>query len=226
VQCPTLVFHRAGDRDSNVEEGRFIAERIPGARFVELPGDTHAPWVDMDEMLDEVEEFLTGTRPTPIGDRLLATLLFTDIVGSTDRLAQVGDAAWTSLLDRHHATVRQELALFGGVEADTAGDGFLALFDGPARAVRAGLAIRNALRRIGLDIRVGVHTGEIEQAADGPRGIAVHLAARVLAAADPGEVLVSSTTHDLVEGSGLEFEDRGEHELKGIAGARHLYAAC
>ena len=224
VQCPTLVLHRTGDRDSSVEEGRFIAERIPHARFVELPGDTHVPWVEMERMLDDVEEFLTGTRPTPTSNRLLATVLFTDIVGSTDVLAQLGDAAWTSLLDRHHAMVRRELELFGGVESDTAGDGFLALFDGPARAIRAGLAIRDALRGIGLEIRVGVHTGEIEQAADGPRGIAVHLAARVLAAAGPGEVLVSQTTHDLVEGSGLDFDDRGEHELKGIAGARRLYA--
>ena len=215
VQCPTLVLHRTGDRDSSVEEGRFIAERIPHARFVELPGDTHVPWVEMERMLDDVEEFLTGTRPTPTSNRLLATVLFTDIVGSTDVLAQLGDAAWTSLLDRHHAMVRRELELFGGVESDTAGDGFLALFDGPARAIRAGLAIRDALRGIGLEIRVGVHTGEIEQAADGPRGIAVHLAARVLAAAGPGEVLVSQTTHDLVEGSGLDFEDRGEHRAEG-----------
>ena len=224
VQCPTLVFHRSGDRDSRIEEGRYIAERIPGARFVELPGDVHVPWVDMDPMLDEVEEFLTGTRPTPTSNRVLATILFTDIVGSTDRLSALGDAAWASLLERHHAAVRRELSLFGGVEADTAGDGFLALFDGPARAIRAALAIREALRDIGLDVRAGVHTGEVEQAAEGPRGIAVHLAARVLGAAAPGEVLASSTTHDLVEGSGLEFDDRGAHELKGIDGARLLYA--
>jgi class 3 adenylate cyclase len=178
----------------------------------------------MDPMLDEVEEFLTGTRPIPISNRMLATILFTDIVGSTDRLSVVGDAAWASLLERHHAMVRRELSLFGGVEVDTAGDGFLALFDGPARAIRSALAIREALRDIGLDVRAGVHTGEVEQAAEGPRGIAVHLAARVLGAAAPGEVLVSHTTHDLVEGSGLEFEDRGEHALKGIEGPRRLYA--
>jgi len=224
VQCPTLVFHRTGDRDSRVEEGRYIAERIPGARFVELPGDTHVPWVETEPMLDDLEEFLTGTRPTPVSDRQLATLLFTDIVGSTARLARVGDAAWTELLDRHHAAVRNELSAYGGLEANTAGDGFLALFDGPARAVRAGVAIRSAVRDLGLETRIGVHTGEIEQATDGPRGIAVHLAARVLAAAGAGEILVSQTTHDLVEGSGLDFADRGQHELKGIAGARRLYA--
>lgn len=224
VQCPTLVMHRTDDRDSRVEEGRYIAERIPAARFVEFPGDDHVPWVDMDPLLDEVEEFLTGVRPAPTSNRILATLLFTDIVGSTDQLSAVGDAAWASLLERHHATVRRELLRFGGVEADTAGDGFLALFDGPARAIRSAVAIRAALGGIGLDVRAGVHTGEVEQAADGPRGIAVHLAARVLGAAAPGEVLVSQTTHDLVEGSGLEFEDRGAHELKGIDGARRLYA--
>jgi class 3 adenylate cyclase len=178
----------------------------------------------MDSMLDEVEEFLTGTRPIPATSRVLATILFTDIVGSTDRLSALGDAAWVSLLERHHATVRRELSLFGGVESDTAGDGFLALFDGPARAIRAALAIRDALGGIGLDVRAGVHTGEVEQAADGPRGIAVHLAARVLGEAGSGEVLVSQTTQDLVEGSGLEFDDRGEHTLKGIDGARRLYA--
>jgi pimeloyl-ACP methyl ester carboxylesterase len=224
VQCPTLVLHRTDDLDCGVEGGRYLAERIPGARFVELPGDVHVPWVDMDPMLDEVEEFLTGTRPAPISNRILATILFTDIVGSTDRLAALGDTAWASLLERHHATVRGELALFDGVEVDTAGDGFLALFDGPARAIRSALAIREALRDIDLEVRAGVHTGEVEQAPDGPRGIAVHLAARVLGTAGAGEVLVSSTTHDLVEGSGLEFDDRGTHELKGIDGARLLYA--
>jgi len=224
VQCPTLVFHRTGDLDSRVDEGRYIAERIPGARFVELPGDVHVPWVDMDPMLDEVEEFLTGTRPTRMGSRILATVLFTDIVGSTDQLSALGDVAWGSLLDRHDATVRRELERFGGVEADTTGDGFLALFDGPARAIRAALAIREALRTIGLDVRAGVHTGEVEQVSEGPRGIAVHLAARVLGAAESGQIVVSQTTHDLVEGSGLEFDDRGEHELKGIEGARRLYA--
>ena len=224
VQCPTLVFHRTGDLDSHVDEGRYIAGRIPGARFVELPGDDHVPWVDMDPMLDEVEEFLTGSRPPEMTHRVLGTLLFTDIVGSTAQLSAVGDAAWATLLEQHHRVVRRELARFGGVETDTAGDGFLALFDGPARAIRSAVGIRDALREIGLDIRAGVHTGEVEQAADGPSGIAVHLAARVLGSAGAGEIMVSQTTHDLVEGSGLAFEDRGEHELKGIGGARRLYA--
>jgi len=155
---------------------------------------------------------------------VLSTILFTDLVGSTDRLAALGDETWVSLLDQHHRTVRSELERYGGVEADTTGDGFLALFDGPARAIRSALGIREALHDIGLDVRAGLHTGEVEEASEGPRGIAVHLAARVLGEAGSGEVLVSQTTHDLVEGSGLEFDDRGEHELKGIDGARRLYA--
>ena len=224
VQCPTLVLHRTRDLDARVDEGRYLAEHISGARFVELAGDVHVPWVVMDPMLDEVEEFLTGTRPAPTTSRVLATILFTDIVGSTDRLSALGDVAWGALLERHHSTVRRELERFGGVEADTTGDGFLALFDGPARAIRSALAIRESLRSIGVDVRAGVHTGEVEQAAEGPRGIAVHLAARVLGTAGSGEIVVSQTTHDLVEGSGLEFDDRGAHELKGIDGARQLYA--
>ena len=226
VQCPTLVFHRTGDLDSRVDEGRYIAGRIPGARFVELPGDVHVPWADMDTMLDEMEEFLTGARPVPVGSRILATLLFTDIVGSTQMVQRLGDRAWADLLAEHHAAVRLELVRFSGDEIDTAGDGFLALFDGPARALRSALAIRDAVRALGLEIRAGVHTGEVERTADEIRGIAVHLAARVLAVAAPGEVLVSRTTHDLVEGSGVEFDDRGPHELKGIEGARRLYAVC
>jgi class 3 adenylate cyclase len=224
VQCPTLVTHRTGDRDSRVEEGRYIAERIPGARFVEFPGDDHVPWVDMDPLLDEVEEFLTGVRPAPRFDRVLATVLFTDLVASTERAEELGDASWSELLDRHHEAVRRELARFSGEEIDTAGDGFLALFDGPARAIRCALAIGDALRPLGLDVRVGVHTGEVERRyGEKPRGIAVHVGARIMALADAGEVLVSATTRDLVAGSGLELEDRGEHELKGIDGTRRLY---
>jgi pimeloyl-ACP methyl ester carboxylesterase len=225
VQCPTLVLHRTGDLDSRVDEGRFIAERIPGAQFVELPGHVHVPWIDADQIVDEVEEFLTGVPPVRSSRRSLATILFTDLVGSTDRARELGDSAWASLLHRHHEVVRRQLALFGGVEVDTAGDGFLALFDGPARAVRCGLAVRDALGALGLEVRVGVHTGEVEHTEERPRGIAVHLAARVLGAAAAGEVLVTRTTRDLVEGSGLEFEDRGDHQLKGIEGPRALYAA-
>jgi pimeloyl-ACP methyl ester carboxylesterase/class 3 adenylate cyclase len=225
VQAPTLVMHRVGDRDARVEEGRYIAAHIPGARFVELPGDTHVPFWEPDEVVDEIEEFLTGVRPTPLVDRVLATILFTDLVGSTERVGALGDHAWAELLDRHHQVVRDQLARFGGEEIDTAGDGFLALFDGPARAIRCAAAIRDGLAEIGLEVRAGVHTGEVERPRGGtPRGISVHVGARVAAAGSAGDVLVSSTTRDLVAGSGLVFTDRGEVELKGI-GARRLFAA-
>ena len=224
IHVPTLVLHRTGDRDSGPDEGRYIAERIQGARFVELAGDDHAPWIEPDQILDEVEEFLTGVRRGPEVGRVLATVLFTDIVGSTGRAVELGDRRWRSLLEQHHATVRRELQRFRGNEVDTAGDGFLATFDGPARAVRCAQAIRHALRPLGIDISAGVHAGEIEVAADGPiAGVAVHTGARVAAAAGAGEVLVSSTVRDLVAGSGLQFEDRGEHELKGV-GAWRLYS--
>jgi pimeloyl-ACP methyl ester carboxylesterase len=226
VQCPTLVLHRSGDTDASVEEGRYIADHVPSARFVELPGDDHVPFVDPDQILDEVEEFLTGVRPVVATDRVLATILFTDLVGSTERATALGDASWSSLLARHHDAVRRQLARFSGDEIDTAGDGFLALFDGPARAVRCGLAVRDSLQELGLDVRAGVHTGEVERpAGDKPRGIAVHVGARVMSLAGSGEVLVSATTRDLVAGSGLEFEDRGEHELKGVDGRRRVFAA-
>jgi pimeloyl-ACP methyl ester carboxylesterase len=227
IQCPTLVVHRTGDRDAKVEEGRYIAERIPGARFLELPGDDHILVADPGVVLDEVQEFLTGVRPTPSTNRVLATILFTDLVGSTDRATALGDAAWGSLLARHDEAIRAELSRFDGEEIDTAGDGFLALFDGPARAVRCGLGIRDALRGLGLEVRCGVHTGEVErEPASKPRGIAVHVGARIMGLAGGGEVLVSSTTHDLVAGSGLEFDDRGEHVLKGVDGPRRVFATC
>ncbi len=226
VQCPTLVLHRTGDLDSRIEEGRYLAERIPGARFVELSGEDHVPFVDPDQILDEVEEFLTGSRPAPASDRVLATTLFTDLVGSTERVVELGDAVWAGLDASHNEVVRRELARFSGEEIDTAGDGFLALFDGPARAIRCGLAVREALRDLGLVVRAGVHTGEVERRqGDKPRGIAVHVGARIMSLAGAGEVLVSATTKDLVAGSELEFDDRGEHELKGIDGARRVYAA-
>ena len=226
VQCPTLVLHRTGDRDSRVDEGRYIAERVPGAQFVELEGEDHIVAIDPDQILDEVEEFLTGARPAPLSHRVLTTVLFTDLVGSTEHLQRLGDEAWAALLDRHHDTVRTELRRYSGEELDTAGDGFLAAFDGPARAIRCALGIREALRPLGLEVRAGVHTGEVERrTGEKPRGIAIHLGARIASVAPAGEVLVSSTTHDLVAGSGLEFEDRGEHELKGIEGARRLFAA-
>jgi class 3 adenylate cyclase len=225
IQCPTLVLHRSGDRDASVDEGRYIAGRIPGARFVELPGDDHTLVADPRPVLDEVEEFLTGVRPKPSTDRLLATILFTDLVGSTQRATRLGDAAWAQLLGRHDAVIRTELDRYDGEEIDTAGDGFLAFFDGPARAIRCGLAIRDSLASLGLEVRAGIHTGEVERPpGEKPRGIAVHIGARVMSLAHASQVFVSSTTHDLVAGSGLEFEDRGEHQLKGVEGARRVYA--
>jgi class 3 adenylate cyclase len=226
ITVPTLVIHHTDDRDANVEEGRWIAAQIPGARFLELPGEDHLPWAgDQDRLLDEVEEFLTGTRPVHEPDRVLATVLFTDIVGSTERAAELGDRRWRELLEAHEAAVRAELARYGGREVDTAGDGFLATFDGPARAIRAAHAIQESVRRLGIELRAGLHTGECEVANGKVRGIAVHTGARVASLAGPGEVLVSSTVHDLVAGSGIAFEERGEHELKGVPGTWRLYAA-
>ena len=225
VQCPVLVLHRTGDRDSCVEEGRYIAERIPHGRFVELDGIDHMPTVAPDQILDEVEEFLTGARPALPSHRVLTTMLFTDLVDSSGRVQDLGDARWNALLDEHHRIVRRELDRFSGEELDTAGDGFLASFDGPARAIRCALEIRRALGALGLEVRAGVHTGEVERRpGEKPRGIAVHVGARIAAHANAGDVLVSSTTHDLVAGSGIEFEDRGEHELKGIEGRRRIFA--
>jgi pimeloyl-ACP methyl ester carboxylesterase len=224
IQIPTLVLQRVGDRDVNVEEGRWIAQQIPGAKYVELPGDEHLIWAgDVDAVVDEVEEFLTGARPVHDPDRVLATVLFTDIVGSTERATELGDRKWSSVLEQHNALVRRELERFRGREVDTAGDGFLATFDGPARAIRCACAVRDAVRSLELEIRAGLHTGECELMGDKVGGIAVHTGARVAAAAGPSEVLVSSTVRDLVAGSGIRFEDRGEHELKGV-GAWRLYS--
>jgi class 3 adenylate cyclase len=225
VQAPTLVLHRAGDLDSNVAEGRYIAERIPGARFVELVGHDHILFVNPDQILDEVEEFLTGVRPAAVESRVLATVLFTDLVGSTELARELGDRRWAELLARHDDAVRRDLARFGGEEVDTAGDGFFALFEGPTSAIRCALAARDDVRALGLEPRLGIHTGEVERPRGRkPRGIAVNVGARVAAQAGGGEVFVSATTCDLVAGSGLRFEDRGEFELKGV-GPRRLYAA-
>jgi class 3 adenylate cyclase len=224
IRVPTLIMHRTGDLDANVEEGRWIAGRIPGARFVELAGEDHLPWVgDQDAVLDELEEFFTGSRPPPQIDRVLATVLFIDIVGSTERVATLGDERWTRLLEAFLASVRAEVGRYRGREVDTAGDGLLAIFDGPGRAVRCALAIRQAVLGLGLEIRAGLHTGEVEVRDDDVRGIAVHIGARVAALAEAGEVLVSSTVRDLVAGSGLLFEDRGPHRLKGVPDAWRLY---
>jgi len=224
IAVPTLVLQRRGDRDVNVEEGRFIAGQIRGARYVELPGDDHLVWVgDSEELLDEVEAFLTGVRPGPAVERFLTTILFTDIVGSTERAAAGGDRRWRELLGRHHAIVRRELERFGGREIDSAGDGFLASFDGPARAIRCAYVLSGELRSLGIEIRAGVHTGEVERLGDKLAGIAVHTGARIMAQATAGEALVSSTVRDLVAGSGIEFADRGQHRLKGIPDAWRLY---
>jgi pimeloyl-ACP methyl ester carboxylesterase len=225
IRVPALVVHRTGDRILPVAMGRYVGERIPGAKFVELPGDDHIAWVgDSDAILDEIEEFLTGTRHGPEPDRVLATVMFTDIVESTTRATQLGDRRWRELLDAHDTIVREELARFRGREIDNAGDGFLATFDGPARGVRAACAISAAVSRLGLEMRAGLHTGECEEMGDKIGGIAVHIGARVAASAGPGEVLVSSTVRDLVAGSGLQFEDRGVHGLKGVADKWHLFA--
>ena len=224
VRVPTLILHRTGDRDANIEEGRYIAARIPKAKFLELPGPDHLPWVgDQAEVVDEIEEFLTGIRPAPEPDRVLATVLFTDIVGSTERASSLGDNAWRDVLEQHHASVRRELEHFRGQEITTTGDGFLATFDGPARAVRCALAIRDRLRQSGLEVRAGVHTGECERMGDNIGGLAVHIGSRVAGLAGPGEVFASSTVKDLVSGSGIVFEDRGAHSLKGIPGEWRVF---
>jgi len=224
IRVPSLLLYRTGDSDVHVDEGRWIASRIPGAKFVELPGSDHLMWTGgADAILDEIEAFLTGIRRGPAPDRVLTTVLFTDIVGSTERATEMGDHDWSGLLERHHAAIRRELHRFQGREVDTAGDGFLARFDGPARAVRCAIAAGNAVRALGLQIRAGVHTGEVELVGDVIRGVAVHIGARIAGMADPGRVLVSRTVKDLVAGSGLVFEDAGERELKGVSDRWQLY---
>lgn len=226
IRVPTLVLHRTGDREANVEEGRYVAGRIPGARFTELPGEDHLPWVgETQAMLDEVEEFLTGVRAEPPSDRVLATVMFTDLVDSTDRLTALGDRRWLAVLEEHRAVVRRHLDRWRGVEMDTAGDGFLASFDAPARAVRCALAIVSTAGAQGVLVRAGLHTGEIERRGRTTAGIAIHIGARVASAAQPSEVLVSNTVKDLVAGSGLSFEDRGFHALKGVAERWQLFRA-
>jgi class 3 adenylate cyclase len=226
ISVPTLVLHRTDDRVCHVENARWLARTIRGARYIELPGIDHCLWVDGgDQVVPEIEEFLTGVREPAEPDRVLATVLFTDIVGSTGRARELGDRRWRELLERHHELVRGQLERFRGREIDTAGDGFFATFDGPARGIRCGRAIVDSVRSIGLEVRAGLHTGEVELSGSAVRGIAVHTGARVAAQAAPGEVLVSQTVKDLVAGSGIEFGDRGSHELKGIPGDWRLFAA-
>jgi class 3 adenylate cyclase len=227
IRVPTLVLQRTGDREVNAEEERWIASQIPAAKYVELVGDDHLPWIgDSDRLLDEVEEFLTGVRRGPEPDRILATVLFTDIVASTERATALGDRRWRELLAAHHAAVRQQLDRWSGQEIDTAGDGFLASFDGPARAIRCACAIRDEVRTLGLEIRAGLHTGECERVGAKLVGLAVHTGARVAALAGPSEVLVSRTVKDLVAGSGIEFESRGAHVLKDVPGEWQLFAVA
>lgn len=225
VRVPTLVIHRAGNMLRRVGNGRYLAENIADAKYLELQGVDEHPWTGaQDEILDEVEEFLTGVRRAPETDRVLATVLFTDVVSSTERAAQAGDRRWRELFEEHKRVVRRELQRQRGREVNTAGDGFLATFDGPARAVRCACSIVEGMREVGLDVRAGVHTGEIELTGDDVTGIAVHIGSRVQDLAGAGQVLVSRTVVDLVAGSGLEFEDHGEHELKGVPGRFQLYA--
>jgi pimeloyl-ACP methyl ester carboxylesterase/class 3 adenylate cyclase len=229
IRVPTLVLHRVDDEDVSLDEGRYLAERIPGAKFVELPGVDHGWWVDPEQIVREVERFVRGIWErgewTLVeSDRVLTTVLFTDIVDSTAKLAALGDRGWRELLKRHHALVRRQLARFSGREIDTAGDGFFASFDGPARAIRCACAITEAVRELDVEIRAGLHTGECEVVDGKIGGIAVHIGARVAAEAAPGEVLVSSTVKDLVAGSGLRFEERGSTELRGVPGEWRLYA--
>jgi class 3 adenylate cyclase/dienelactone hydrolase len=226
VRVPTLVLHRTGDRRVSVDGGRELGARIPGAKYVELPGDEHSPYLgEADRIVDEIEEFLTGSR-SGAGDmdRVLATVLFTDIVDSTKRAAELGDRHWRALLDRHDEVVRQQLNRFRGREVKNLGDGFLATFDGPARAVRCASAIAETMQPLGIAVRSGLHTGEIELKRDDIGGIAVNTAARVVTIAGPGETLVSSTVRDLVAGSGLRFDDRGFHELRGLPEEVRLYS--
>jgi class 3 adenylate cyclase len=225
IRVPTLVLHRTGEMVAPVEAARFTASQIPGARLVELPGNDHVPWVgDRQALVHEIEEFLTGARHVHEPDRILATVLFTDIVASTERAAELGDARWRELLEQHDVLARREIEAFRGRVVKTLGDGLLATFDGPARAVRCAQALaERAAGDLDVQIRAGVHTGECEQMGDDIGGMAVHIGSRVASLAAPGEVLVSSTVKDLVVGSGLEFTDAGEHELKGVPGPWRLY---
>ena len=225
IQVPTLVIHRADAREFRVAHGRYLAAHIPGAKYVELPGIDNLIWAgDQDAMVAEIQDFITGVRPAPTPHRVLATVLFTDIVDSTRRAAELTDRPWRALLDEHNQIALRAISRYGGREIKTTGDGVVATFDGPARAVRAAATIRADVADLGLDIRAGLHTGEIELEATDIAGLAVHIAARILAMASSGEVLVSGTVKDLVVGSGLEFNDRGSHVLKGVPGEWRVFA--
>jgi len=219
------VYHRSGDSYIHAALGRYLADRIPGARYVELEGDDHLWWAgDTDQLLDSVEEFFTGAPPAHAADRMLATVLFTDIVDSTATAAALGDRRWRDVLDSHDDLVRRQLSRFAGREVKTTGDGFLALFDAPSQAVRCAEAVVAGARPLGLAVRAGVHAGEVERRGEDVGGVGVHLGQRVAALAGPDEVLVSSTVKDLVVGSDIAFVDRGNHTLKGIPGEWRLFA--
>ncbi len=225
IRMPTLIIQRADNPYFGRGHGRYLADHIAGAKYVELPGGDLLYWVgDTTAMLDEIEEFVTGVRGGSGADRVLATVLFTDIVGSTDRAAQLGDGRWRDLLDRHDQSVRSQFDRFRGREVKMVGDGFVASFDSPGRAIECALAIRDVLSSFDIGVRAGIHTGEIEVRGDDVAGLAVHIGARVVALAGTGEVLVSSTVKDLVAGSSVRFEDRGEHELRGVPGTWRLFA--
>jgi class 3 adenylate cyclase len=226
IHAPTLVMNRTGDPCANVEAARDMASRIPGAKFKEYPGESHSMMLDdMETVLSDIQEFITGERPIDSSDRVLATVLFLDIASSTERAAELGDRPWRNLLNSYYAIVRKELARFRGKETNTTGDAFLATFDGPARAVRCALAIALAVRQLGIEVRAGVHTGECELMGDNVGGIAVHTGARIMAKSEPGAVLVSRTVKDLVSGSGINFQDCGVHQLKGLPGEWRLFSA-
>jgi class 3 adenylate cyclase len=226
IRVPALILHRDGDPFTGPVHGRYLAKHIPGARYVELSGSDHLFFSEnADRLVDEIQEFLTGVREAKEGERVLATVLFVDLVGSTEEATRLGDRRWRDLLAAFYAALRAELTRFRGLEVDTAGDGLFATFDGPARAIRCGAAMTAAVRGLGLQARVGIHTGECERIGEKIGGIAVHIGARVAALAKPGEVLVSNTVKDLVAGSGLRFEDRGGTVLKGVPGEWHLFAA-
>jgi class 3 adenylate cyclase len=225
VHVPTLFLHRVGDRGVSVTHGLYLAEHIPAARYVELEGVDHLPSVgNADVILDEIEEFLTGVRDPLERNRMLATVMFTDIVSSTKRAHELGDRKWRELLNQHNLLVRKQLERFRGAEIGTTGDGFLVTFDGPARAIRCALAISDNVQQLGIQVRIGLHTGECELLGDRVGGIAVHIGARVMARSGANEVLVSRTVRDLVAGSGINFVERGVHELKGVPEEWHLYA--
>lgn len=226
TRVPTLVLHRTEDGVIDVEHARYMAQKIPGAKLIELPGEDHTPWLGRrDDLLDEVEQFLTGRRHAHEPERVLATVLFADISGSTERAAALGDGPWRVLLESYYAKVREVLQQYRGREISTAGDGFLAAFDGPARAVRCAGAIRKAVRPLNLEVRCGLHSGECELVGDDLAGIAVHIGARVAALAAPGEVLVSQTVRDLVAGSGLVLQEHGTHKLKGVPDEWRVFRA-